>query len=182
MVRRKFSLSPYRRPTLVAGAVLLTACVTAPGGVTTSFGRASAHKPVCPRTDRHLPTAKSQVKIEVLVSGGARAVLLCRYRGVNPDPTRTETLARSRVITSSAIVAKLAQRFDKLQPAAPGTYACPADDQSKIIAIFQFSHGPSGPVVTSLEGCRLVTNGRVSRTALYAPGAQLVSQLKALTH
>src|SRR5229473_2480859 len=166
MVRRS-TLSPYRRPALMAVAALLAACVIAAGGVTTSFGRASAHQPVCPRTDRHLPTATSQVKVNVLVSGGARAVLLCRYRGVNPDPTRAGTLARSRAITSPAIVAKLAQRFDMLRPALPGTYACPADDQSKIVAIFEFGHGRSDLVVTSLEGCRPVSNGRLSRTALY---------------
>src|SRR5712692_1448384 len=145
MVRRTLTLRPYRRPPLMVIA-LLAACVTTASGVTSSFGRASARQPVCPRTDRHLPTAKSQVKINVLVSGGARAVLLCRYRGVNPNPRRAGTLVRSRWVTSRATVAQLTQRFDMLQPPAPGTFSCPSDDESKIVAIFQFGHGPTDPV------------------------------------
>jgi hypothetical protein len=121
--------------------------------------------------------------MQTLVPHGARAMLLCRYRGVNPSPDEAGTLAASRPIKKRAAVKRLAREFNALRPIPPGSgvTACPADDGSKVIAFFHYAHSPDDPVTADLRGCRSVTNGQIVRSALSDSGDRLLRHLGKLT-
>jgi hypothetical protein len=87
------------------------------------------------------------------VPDGARSVLLCRYRGLNPQPKRPGTLARARTVTTARIVRRLARELDALGPFPPRARACPKDDGSEVVAFFRYARTGDDPVAVTLGGC-----------------------------
>jgi hypothetical protein len=137
----------------------------------------------CPNSDRKQLTSTAAGSGKALVPPGPRQVLLCRYSGLNPTPADANRLLAQRLIGSRQTVARLAGEFDALKPFQSGAYACPADFGVKIVAIFRYLPTPRSddPVTLDPNGCAGVINGRVTRTALVAPGPALIGQLDALT-
>jgi hypothetical protein len=135
----------------------------------------------CPNTDRKPLTSTADGPASRLVPPGARQVLVCRYQGVGPGRSAGRLLVQ-HVIDSQQTVALLTGEFDALKPFASGAYACPADFGVKIIAIFRYLPTPRSddPVSLDPNGCEGVTNGRVIRTAMFAPGPALIGRLEAL--
>jgi hypothetical protein len=168
---------------LAALAVGLTACGAAraarPGSAPSG---PSARPPACAAIGptRVPPNSWSQARSQ-LAPAGATAIRLCRYAGLNDHPQRG--LLRSALVTSRTTVASLVQDFDRL-PAATGTFNCPVDDGSAIVALLTYPHGRALTISVGLRGCQSVTNGDLRRTASGAndqPGAALVAQLERLT-
>jgi hypothetical protein len=143
-------------------------------------GAASDARVACPSSDRKPVTSHNPAGGKTLVPPGARGVLLCRYRGLNPRPERAGRLARSRRITDKAVVSRLVREFDALRPPPTGARACPSDDASMVIAFFAYRRAADVAVAIHLTGCADATNGRLQRTALY-PGSTLIRHLKTLT-
>jgi hypothetical protein len=116
-----------------------------------------------------------------LAPAGATAIRLCRYTGVNAHPPRS--LVRSTLLTSRTTVTGLVQNFDRLR-SVTGTFSCPVDDGSEIIAALAYPHGRAVTISVGLRGCQRVTNGAIQRTASGTngqPGPALVAQLERLT-
>jgi hypothetical protein len=118
-----------------------------------------------------------------LAPPGAGAIRLCRYSGLNGHPRLR--LRRSVLSTAPGIVRELVREFDEL-PSNPGPVACPGDDGSKIVAQLAYPNGRAVTISVGLQGCVMVTNGNVYRTAAGfgsppAFGPQLVARLKRLT-
>jgi hypothetical protein len=159
---------------LVLAAVLLTGAAAVAGDK-----KATSR---CPRSDRQPVVSERAAAAKMLVPPGTRAVLLCRYRGVNPTPELAGRLAASRRIKKRATV-NLAREFNALRPIPPGSgvTACPADDGSKVIAFFHYAHAPDDPVTLNLRGCRSATNGQIVRSALSDSGDKLLRRIETLT-
>jgi hypothetical protein len=136
----------------------------------------------CPTSDRKPLTSTADGPASRLVPPGARQVLVCRYSGVSPDPRSAGRLVAQHLVESRQTLADLAAEFDALKPFPSGAYACPADFGVKIIAIFRYLPTPRSddPVTLDPNGCEGVTNGRLTRTAMFAPGPALIRRLEAL--
>lgn len=160
--------------------VLVTGC-TAAALVANRTTTGARTYPSCPSTDRQPLISRTPGAREMLVPDGAHAVLLCRYRGLNPTPSESTRLKAQRLDIQPRTVAGLASQFNALKPMQSGSYSCPADFGVKIIAIFRYSATPDDPVTLDPGGCALVTNGRLTRTAGFAPGPKLIRQLEGLT-
>jgi hypothetical protein len=113
-----------------------------------------------------------------LVPPGATAVLLCRYRGLNPAAT-AHRLVRGKLVTNAAEVKRFVSELDGL-PKLQGRVPCPMDDGSEITANFRYAHSTPVAVTVGLTGCRNVSNGRLTRTADSTTGARLLAQLMRL--
>jgi hypothetical protein len=137
----------------------------------------------CPDSDRTPAVSQGAAAAKALVPRGTRSVLLCRYRGVSPNPDQAGALATSRRIKKRGLVRRLASEFNALRPIQPGggVAACPFDDGSKLIAFFHYAGAPDDPVTVNLRGCRSVTNGQIVRSALSDPGDELFRHIKKLT-
>jgi hypothetical protein len=112
-----------------------------------------------------------------LAPAGARAIRLCRY---SPVPSR---LVKSVLIARLATVRSLVRQFDRLPPFA-GTFNCPVDDGSQIVALLAYPRGHRVAIEVRLRGCNAVSNGDLTRTALGRPGQPgpaLLARLKRLT-
>ena len=114
----------------------------------------------------------------VLVPDGAKSLRLCRYQGLNPAASEFR-LTDARLITARATIARLTHEFDLL-PALAAVTNCPFDDGSAIIAIFSYPQEPSVPLKVGLNGCRVVSNGSLTRTASSPIGAKLLRELTRL--
>jgi hypothetical protein len=153
-----------------------------------SIAPVAAEKSRCPRTDKRLPGSQNPAAKRVLVPVRPRRLLLCRYHGLNPDLTRAGTLARSRRLDKRLTVKRLARKFNALKSFAPCTnpsgctIACPASDDTKVVAFFRYRRRADVPVVVEIGGCGNVSNGQLNRTAMYEPGPKLVTELLTLTH
>ena len=152
--------------TLVAAAVL---AATASGG---------SGKATCPATAPASTTATAEPAAGPLVPTGASALLLCRYRGLNPAST-AHRLDGSRDVTGEAELKRLTGEFDAL-PKASLMFHCPMDDGSEITGRFTYPHGAAVLLTVGLTGCRTVTNGRIVRSAAGSGGSALIEQLTAL--
>lgn len=137
--------------------------------------------PACPVSDRQPLVSTTRGSAAELVPAGALQVLLCRYSGVNPIPSAADRLVAHRLVGSRLGSQRLAAEFDALKPVQPGSYSCPVDFGVEIIAIFRYASRSDDPVALDPNGCTSVTNGHVDRTAGFAPGPHLISQLEALT-
>jgi hypothetical protein len=113
-----------------------------------------------------------------LVPRGATSLLLCRYHGLNPTRT-ARRLARARLVTSGARIGSLTAEFDSLPKLGRGIL-CPLDDGSEIVATFRYPRARADVVDVGLTGCRVVSNGRLSRTATGPAGMRLLAQLTVL--
>ncbi len=137
----------------------------------------------CPARDRRVirsPTAGSSTE---LVPAGVRQVLLCRYSaaGLAPESVLPGRLIVHRLVAKLATVKSLASGLDALKT-LPGSYSCPADNGTAIIAFFRYRTKSDDPVTIGLSGCLSVTNGHLNRLAgITAPGRNLLRQLEALT-
>src|SRR5579862_4984692 len=123
------------------------------------------------RCARSAPTLSASASQHELVPPGATAVLLCRYRGLNP-PATAHRLVRGKVVTNTAEVKRLAAELNGL-PKAHGRIACPMDDGSELVASFTYPDAAPATVSVGLTGCRMVTNGRITRSASTAAGSRL---------
>jgi hypothetical protein len=116
-----------------------------------------------------------------LAPAGAQAIRLCRYSGANARPRLR--LTRSVLIERRGTVGGLVRQFDRL-PAPRGTFACPFDDGSEIVALLAYPGGHAVTISVGLRGCNTVANGDVLRTATGRPGQPgpaLLAQLERLT-
>src|SRR4051794_12779191 len=105
----------------------VSACVVlvgapASGGVAKEGGVGCPAQAGEPVKSNHPGTASQ------LVPGHPRAVVLCRYSGLNDDPPTS--LAGSARIRKPARARRLARRLEKLPEFPEGTVACPMDDAS----------------------------------------------------
>jgi hypothetical protein len=87
---------------------------------------------------------------------------LCRYSGVNDS--HRDRLLRARLLSDPVLVTRLVGQFNELAPFPPGTYACPADDGSQIVALLGYPNGKEVTVAFALTGCRAVENGDLVRS------------------
>jgi hypothetical protein len=113
-----------------------------------------------------------------LVPPTARSLLLCRYGGLSAGPN-VGRLAASASVESRATIVRLTDEFDALPRLRSGIH-CPFDDASAILVTFGYELAAADPVQVGLKGCRVVSNGRLTRTAASDVGAQLVAQLVGL--
>ena len=137
----------------------------------------------CPNSDRRQLTSGRAGSRSRLVPPGPREVLLCRYSGLDPSPRSAGRLVAQRLIGDRQTVARLTRELGALKSFPSGVFACPADFGVKIIAIFRYLPTPRSddPVTLDPSGCAGVTNGRLTRTAMFAPGRALIGALEALT-
>jgi hypothetical protein len=115
----------------------------------------------------------------MMVAPGAVSVDLCRYHGLNP-PALAGRLELGRTFNSVATVARLRRELDALPAQGNAVFHCPMDDGSEILAIFAYAHAQYDPVTIGLSGCRLVSNGHLTRSARLPPGPALLAELARL--
>ena len=166
---------------LAAIAIGLTACGAAAAGPAVDKAGSPASPPspsACPPgaptslTANSWPAARTQ-----LAPPGATSIRLCRYSSI---PSR---LVRSVLIGTRSTVGTLVAELDQLPP-FKGSYACPNDDGSQVLALLAYPGGRRVTVLAHLRGCSPVANGSVVRTALGQPGQdgpKLLAQLERLT-
>jgi hypothetical protein len=145
------------------------------GQVTTDLRTYAA----CPARARNPLTSTTSGAATELVPPGPRQVLLCRYSGLNPTPAHAGRLLAHRLVRSPRTISQLTARFDALRPFGSGAYSCPVDFGVTIIAFFRYLPTPESddPVSVDPGGCTPVTNGRITRTAMFPPGSALIAQL-----
>jgi hypothetical protein len=157
----------------------LTAC-----GAAAAAGSGPAAKPVLSRPAGCSPKAPARIRRNPwsatraqLAPPGASAIRLCRYSAI---PSH---LVRSTLIGAHRPVSSLVRQFDRL-PATKGTFACPVDDGSQIVALLSYPSGHRVAIDVHLKGCNEVTNGDLFRAALGRPGQPgpvLLARLERLT-
>jgi hypothetical protein len=110
-----------------------------------------------------------------VVPGGPTEILVCRYSGLGAKPSSPGAfrLISHHLITDTAVVRPIAQELNHLKPAG-GPTACPADNDTAIIAFFRYRNASTNPVTVGLSGCRLVTNGHRAHDAT----ASVIDQLR----
>jgi len=176
------------RPWLIIGSALLATgvCVgvaVAMASANSSPADAPGYYRHCPHKDRD-PRSQGDAAKLMLVPDGAYEALICRYRGLNPQPAQVRTLAYSRQLTRRATLRQLARQFNALKPwpGNGGTTSCPFGDASEVVAFFRYRRSPDDPVSAQLNGCRSVSNGQLGRDGLRDPGPRLLRHLERLTH
>lgn len=125
------------------------------------------------------PAAESE-----LVPPGATAALICRYRGLNdPYPRYANSLAGAATVTDSSTLHSLTDQFNALPPTSPsGTAAaCPADDGSSLVVIFDYASSAPDPVFVRPTGCSSATNGYLTANMAFEAGQRLRTELQHLT-
>jgi hypothetical protein len=154
------------------------AFLTAAVALASAYGPAGVTKPPSCAQSTPTLTASASASKHQLVPPGATSVLLCRYRGLNPAAT-AHRLARARLVANAVEVKRFITELDGL-PELKGRVPCPMDDGSEITATFDYSHAATATVSVGLTGCRMVSNGRLTRTAESTTGARLLDQLMKL--
>ena len=151
------------------------------GTLALAAAAASGTTPVaCPPSARQAAVSARPGAGRSLVPPGARALLLCRYSGLNA-PGGAFRLEVHDLVTDQATVARLTRELDALAPAT-GVYHCPSDSGADVVARFLYTTGPQDPVTVDLTGCNVVTNGHVHREAgTSVAGRSLVATLTRLT-
>ena len=160
----------------------LRLCVASVAAVLVVSASASGVAPpaACPGSDRHAAVSTRPGATRALVPAGARAVLLCRYSGLD-GPGGAFRLERHGLVGDETTVAHLTRELDALTPST-GVYHCPSDSAADLVAHFLYANGPQDPVTVDLTGCNGVTNGHVHREAgTSAAGRSLVGALVRLT-
>lgn len=135
------------------------------------------------RSPARLPAERWPPARKQLAPPGASVIQLCRYGSLNAQPPLV--LDRMRLLRGHRLISRLIRQFDTLPPAPQGSVNCPADDESKIIALVGYRDSRAVPISIGLTGCETVTNGTVQRTAsgFGSPrtfGPQLVGRLQRL--
>jgi hypothetical protein len=181
----------FRKHLIAVGAVGLAVVAMTGGavGALTRHGPASPDadparrvSPVCPGYNRHVIGSTTIGSTAALVPAGAQQVLLCRYSGVGLNRGKAVRLIALRLVHKRATVDRLAAEFNTLRPLG-GAYNCPSDSGAAIIAFFRYGSASKSddPVTVGLSGCVTVTNGHLTRTAIWPPGPTLLRRLEALT-
>jgi hypothetical protein len=137
--------------------------------------------PKCPSHDRHPIVSASAGAATTLVPSGAQKLLLCRYSGVGQPLNGSRSLALiAQHQLSTKATGALASQLNAL-PAPTGTFHCPADIGTAIVAFFRYSPPAAAddPVTIRLSGCSTVTNGQLMRIAsTTAAGRRLLDALR----
>jgi hypothetical protein len=169
-------MRPISRPALVVAAILVCgagACVA--GAFASSTPVQVVHDTVCPASTPQTVVSPRAGADTVLVPDGSRQLMLCRYTGLNDhDPA---ALSAQKLVQAQPTVTSLAAEINGLPAPPSGPLSCPADDGSEVLAFFRYASGSDNPVSVALTGCRLVSNGAITRTAA---ASDLVNRLKAL--
>jgi hypothetical protein len=136
-----------------------------------------------PHAPTHIPANPWRAARAQLAPPGADGLRLCLYSGLNGHPP--VALVRSRELINRSRVSGLVRDFDRLPPPASGVFACPADDDSQIVAVAYYPRGRRVEIQIRLTGCRTVTNGDALRTAagIAVPrpyGPALIAKLRRL--
>lgn len=114
-----------------------------------------------------------------LMPPGARTLVLCRYRELNPAATALR-LRSARLVTDRVQVVGIATALNAL-PSEGSGFHCPMDDGSAILATFSYPQRAAVVVRVGLRGCRTVTGPHLPiRTAISLGGARLISRLEHL--
>ena len=143
-------------------------------------GASGASVIACPASARQAAVSARPGAARRLVPPGARAVLLCRYSGLD-SPGTAFRLTVQRLVDNEVTAARLTRELDALTPAT-GVYHCPADSAANVVARFLYATGAQDPVTVDLTGCNGVTNGHVHREAgVSAAGRSIVGALARLT-
>jgi hypothetical protein len=153
-------------------------CAVAASVLSLGYAGASSGAASCPPREPHLlvPTSKGP---RLLVRPSAASVLLCRYRGLNPQATALR-LRSSRLISERAELAPIVTALNGLPTATSGFHR-PMDDGSAILLRFFYAHAAVTAVRVGLTGCRTVTGPYLPlRTAVSPAGARLISKLERL--
>lgn len=110
---------------------------------------------------------------------GARLLLLCRYRGLDP-PATAGRLAAMRFVVDRREVASIASALDAL-PVDHGVFGCPMDDGSEIVAMFAYAQRPGVAIRIGLRGCETVTGLHPPVRTIASPaGQRLLARLERL--
>lgn len=102
-----------------------------------------------------------------LVAVNAHTLVLCRYHGLNDPPVLG--LSATRIVTDTRLVQAWQRRFNALPVVKAGTYNCPNDDGSSILASFVASATSYAVVKVELRGCQFATNGIVAGRITNSP-------------
>jgi hypothetical protein len=165
----------------VRAALLMAAALVALALASATSSAAGLGRGACPATDRPAPVSDRAGAARSLVPPGANALLLCRYGGVNDGSAAFRLRSSPVLVKDASTVARYARDLDALKALSGVVFHCPADTGTAIVAYFRYPTGPDDPVTLGLDGCMLVTNGHVHRTAGVQPtGRRLVSALEAL--
>jgi hypothetical protein len=111
-----------------------------------------------------------------LVPGAPCVIELSRYQGISDARLVGRSVVRSR-----STVGRLTTEFNGLPPIPMGTYSCPDDNGSKVVAILKYRTGQSLRLAITLSGCPVAKRGSVTRSALGSVGDRLTSELERLT-
>lgn len=170
-------MSIRRRPLVagLVGAAVAVLCLLATGcGGSGSAADAPAfaclHNPPVEGKSASLNTHSGTD--DEFVPGAPDRLLLCRYWGLNHG-SRSLTLATKRLLREPGRVDLYARTLDHLQPWPEGTYACPEDDGSRILALFGYPEEAPAVVEISLTGCEGVANGRAPWSEIGPLGSML---------
>lgn len=163
-------------------AVGLSACGAASAAQSAAPARPPSRPAACrfeaPTRVAANPWAAARVQ---LAPATPTALRLCRYSGLNANQPRR--LIASVLVDSRSTLRSLTHRFDQLA-SAQGTFGCPLDDGSEIVARLAYPGPHQVTISVGLRGCNSVTNGDLHRTAAGAagrPGPKLLAQLERLT-
>jgi hypothetical protein len=116
-----------------------------------------------PSSPEHVPNPGPGLN-DSLVPVTAHKLVLCLCSGMNATalPGRSKT----KVISDTQAVDTWRQRFNSLPAVLPGTYHCPMDDGTSVLARFVASATSHTVVKVGLRGCEWTTNGSINcRTA-----------------
>jgi hypothetical protein len=158
------SAGPPRSPRRIL-AVVIGACLSfvLPALVAPTSGRATADPQpfACPpHALLNVPANGWVAAREDLVPKGPVALRLCRYFG--RSTALPLALARSQLLTQSALVASLVTEFDALPPFPPLVH-CAADDGPRVLALLVYAGGEHVTVALDTTDCHRVTNGNLVR-------------------
>ena len=141
---------------------------------------AGARPAACPAGDRGAVVSARAGAARELVPPGARRLLLCRYGGLNDGGAAFRLVAAPALVTDATAVSRFARELDALKPTT-GVYHCPSATGRAIVAYFRYASGPEDPVTVALDGCQIIANGHLRRTAgVQAAGRSLIAALVAL--
>ncbi len=166
----------HLRPVAVLSALVVGLAIT-----DLMSGAAPAQQ-ACPQSAPGAPSSGTPGAQQQLVPSGPVSLTLCRYRGLNdPTPTYVNQIAGSATVTDPMQLQSLEDQFNALPPPQSGTFACPADDGSSLLARFDHPNSPSDEVLIRTTGCSDATNGYVTASMAFNGGQQLRTELQNLT-
>jgi hypothetical protein len=136
----------------------------------------------CPHMFSTPPSSTAPDADSSLVPDRPASVVLCRFRGQEPDRAHYNTLIRTVAVQLGSDAQALATRLNALpSDPDPTVYIGCFDDGSNIVALFHYPDGSQVVVRINPTGCPAATNGRIFRNAMVGDGPALISDLSAQT-